>query len=630
MAPDATLPLGYHPVTRRAFAAREVDRFSGTYVLGVAGSGKSGELQNLILADAAKGHSVIVIDPHGDLVDNCLATLPPHRLRDTYVLDMLDEGYPFGINLFGLAGRPQSAREQSQAVDRVMHVLEVLWSDVLTQQYLPNYVRTATIALINTPGLTLLDMHRFLLDKSFRDGVLRAVPDPMVHAFWREHDALKPAAQTARIQSLLNKLGAIFIGRDLIQRIMGQPTTISFRKAVERREIVFIKLPINQLEQDAKLLGAVILAQISAALFSFADLPERERPGFSLYVDEFQNFATPDFARMFTEGRKFGMRVTLAHQLRGQLPDYLQDATASARTKICFQLKADDAREMAQYFPPPGGLSEVEAHATAALLKDPGSDEYVRALTTHYLRPLQAHKKGGKVRIERQGIGLGSVLWLGYDEAKKQTKKAEPIELEDPTQYLDDLLRDVMQSGVATLDIPYKVVLGFSCLGFYDQARGLKSSLPLTGGYVFPTLPHTPHSGQERLLHFLFTLRMAMRHFATHPLGKKAEGTNAAVAQLLTQLPRRQALARSGDEVGRIATYDTPAPLTGQAIQERIALLRDQTRAKYCHAREAVEQRLTVETREPVREPVAVGRVAVRGAFGQFGEIAGWGEIGEP
>src|SRR5690348_7795606 len=186
------LPLGCHPTTGDVFLTQEVDRFSGTYVVGVAGSGKSGELENLILADAYKGSAIIVMDPHGDLADKCVASLPRHRLPQTYVLDMLDEEQPFGINLFGLSGKPRNSKEKAQAVDRVMHVLDVLWPDVLTQQHLPLYVRTATIALIHAPGMTMLHMRRFLTDPAFRARILQTVPDATVHDIWREHDQLSP------------------------------------------------------------------------------------------------------------------------------------------------------------------------------------------------------------------------------------------------------------------------------------------------------------------------------------------------------------------------------------------------------------------------------------------------------
>ena len=37
------------------------------------------------------------------------------------------------------------------------------------------------------------------------------------------------------------------------------------------------------------------------AAFERANLPEKDRPYFGIYCDEFQEFATPDFARLFTQ-----------------------------------------------------------------------------------------------------------------------------------------------------------------------------------------------------------------------------------------------------------------------------------------------------------------------------------------
>ena len=75
--------------------------------------------------------------------------------------------------------------------------------------------------------------------------------------------------------------------------------------------MILIRLPLKTLPQDARLIGTLLIALIHAAIFSFADIPEEQRPGFSLYIDEFQHFVTSDISEMFTEGRKFGVRVTV-------------------------------------------------------------------------------------------------------------------------------------------------------------------------------------------------------------------------------------------------------------------------------------------------------------------------------
>src|SRR5258708_18454412 len=161
-------------------------------------------------------------------------------------------------------------------------------------------------------------MHAFRIDENVRAQMLKHVTDRSVRQFWAtQYNNLSDVERARRIQPLINRLESLFMGRSLVRNIVGQrKTTISFRRAIENKEIVFIKLPVKTVAQDARLIGTIIVAQISAAIFSFADIPEAQRPGLSLYVDEFQHFATPDFSALFSEGRKFGIKVTLAHQYR--------------------------------------------------------------------------------------------------------------------------------------------------------------------------------------------------------------------------------------------------------------------------------------------------------------------------
>jgi len=631
------IKLGYHPETHDTLFQSQIDRFSGTCMQGIQGSGKSGLLENMIIQDIEAGHAVIVIDPHGDLADKCIAGMSAERLAKTYLLDLLDEEHPYGINIFGLSGKPRTHKEKAQAVDRVMHVFDVLWEDVLKQANMPLYVKTATIALIYNPNMTLMHMRRFLTDRAFRMGILKNVHDRTVHEFWAEHDNLSDAQQNTRISPLLNRLGAIFIGRDLIQNIVGQRTTISFRRAIENKEVIFIKLPTTVLEQDAKLIGTIMVAQISAALFSFGDLPEAQRPGVSLFIDEFQNFASPDAAKLFSEGRKFGMRVVLAHQFRAQLPDWLQDATATSQTKICFKLNADDAREMAHYFPVQGEAEvkpeDIEPRVSDYLLKFGSDDPHIRRFIDIYLRPLQVHRRGGKVDIEDRQLTWKFNGGLQYED----------FFVSDPTPYLDSLLYEVMRTKNPHLAIPWDAVVGFANCGrkFFSVARGAKDSRELTSGVLFPkscVVMHgetlhwvkVPSSAAEQFYHFIFHLRMMMFHLAEHPIGKRSQPNSTLVAQWLSTLPRRSAFVRSGDDVGMIYTFDTPPHLTGSELAARMQAIQAQTRAKYCHRRAEVEQLFrNPDKSPPAPQPDGTTTVPITHDPLML-PISGWGEVDEP
>ena len=62
-------------------------------------------------------------------------------------------------------------------------------------------------------------------------------------------------------------------------------------------------------------------------MMSRADIPEKERKDFYLYVDEFQNFATdslPPF--FFLEARKYRLNLVVANQYLAQMEETVRDA----------------------------------------------------------------------------------------------------------------------------------------------------------------------------------------------------------------------------------------------------------------------------------------------------------------
>lgn len=593
--------LGFHPDTRDELLLKDTERFAGMYLLGVQGVGKSGLLENLIAHDAAVGNAVIVIDPHGDLTAHCLAELPAYRLNDTYVLDMEDEAYPFGVNVFA-TGTLTTDMAKAQAVERIMHIFEVLWEDVLSQQHLPRYVRAATITFLANPGATLVDMHTFLIDADARQRMLARVTDPSVLQFWKtQYDDVSEVEKTRRIQPLVNRLEALFMGRSLIRNIVGQRrTSINFRKAIENRELVFIKLPVKQVAQDARLVGTILLAQLYAAVFSFADIPEAQRPGLSLYVDEFQHFATPDFASLFTEGRKFGVRLTLAHQFRDQLPKYLQDSTMTARTKVCFRVTPSDSNEMAREFPNQGEFTPSNRATKELLTRTSDFPVSVREFVETYLRTLP---KSGDVEIK----GIGPSVFGYVNKGAEMPKITRP----NPMSALDNLFYEVMMRNDPTLPIPENAVYGlanggmgfYGAIGWWTSASILTNDVhdfpahlvTISGGT--PRWTRQPEGAKEQLLHCIFYLRLVMHYLAEHPIGKQAAGSGS-VAGMLTQLPARAAFVKSDKAVGVIYTHNTPARLSGRPLQDRLAQIQARTRAKYCHPREAIERALSGEVAE--------------------------------
>jgi type IV secretory pathway TraG/TraD family ATPase VirD4 len=90
---------------------------------------------------------------------------------------------------------------------------------------------------------------------------------------------------------------------------------------------------------------------------SRADMPEKERRPFFVYIDEFQSFTTLSLANMLSELRKYGLGMTIAHQYLHQLePEIRHAVLGNAGTVISFRLGAEDAPYLSREFG--GDISE--------------------------------------------------------------------------------------------------------------------------------------------------------------------------------------------------------------------------------------------------------------------------------
>jgi hypothetical protein len=90
------------------------DRRRHLLLLGKTGMGKSTLLQQLLTADIAAGWGVAPVDPHGDLFDAVLQSIPKHRTNDVVLSDATDRSHPLAFNV--LQRERPSARRVGGAV----------------------------------------------------------------------------------------------------------------------------------------------------------------------------------------------------------------------------------------------------------------------------------------------------------------------------------------------------------------------------------------------------------------------------------------------------------------------------------------------------------------------------------
>ena len=161
------------------FGIKEADRRLHMYVIGQTGTGKSTLLKNMAIADMRKGNGVAVIDPHGELVEDILQYVPRSRTNEVVYFNPSDTAYPIGLNIL----EAQNEDEKQLVASSLISVFKHQWKDFWGPR-LEHILHNAVLALMDTPGTTLLGVYRMLADSAYRREIVSRVRDPIVKLFW--------------------------------------------------------------------------------------------------------------------------------------------------------------------------------------------------------------------------------------------------------------------------------------------------------------------------------------------------------------------------------------------------------------------------------------------------------------
>ncbi|OGM17873.1 hypothetical protein A2V56_05690 [Candidatus Woesebacteria bacterium RBG_19FT_COMBO_42_9] len=322
------------------FGIKRSDRRRHMYVIGKTGTGKSTLIANMAIDDMKKKHGLAVIDPHGDLSEILLDYIPSHRINDVCYLDPSDKEHPFAINILEVNDLTQAELVTSGIISIFYKIYSFSWGPRLE-----HILRNTLLTLAQIPGSTLVDIPRILTDRDFRRQAIQKLNDPVLSNFWQsEFEKMPDRLQQEAISPILNKVGQ-FVSSPSIRAIIGQPkSTIDLEKIMNEGKILILNLSQGRLGEDnAALLGAMIISKIQLAAMNRVNIPEEQRKDFYLYVDEFQNFATSSFVKILSEARKYRLNLCLANQYMAQIDLPVQKAIfGNAGSLISFLVGAED------------------------------------------------------------------------------------------------------------------------------------------------------------------------------------------------------------------------------------------------------------------------------------------------
>ncbi len=361
--PNEGLYLGVssYQGTRRPVYINNEDRMRHIYVIGKTGTGKSEFLKDLILQDIKEGKGICFMDPHGDAVEDILKLVPPERAEDVIYFNPSDVERPIGMNL--LEARTED--EKHFAATSIINLMYKLFDPYKTGIVGPRFehgVRNAMLTVMAEPGNTFVELMRAMTDSRYVQELLPKVTDPIVRRYWTDQIAQTSDFHKSEVLDYtVSKFGR-FVTNKLIRNIIGQSqSSFDFRKVMDEGKILLINLAKGTLgEENSNFLGLLLVPRILMAAMSRASVPKEQRRDFFFYVDEFQNFATPDFAVILSEARKYRLSLTVANQFIGQVEEEVKNAVfGNVGTVVAYRVGVTDANYLQHEFTPTFGEDDL-------------------------------------------------------------------------------------------------------------------------------------------------------------------------------------------------------------------------------------------------------------------------------
>ena len=323
------------------YGIRRPDRRRHMYVIGKTGTGKSTLLANMAINDLKNDEGLCVIDPHGDLVETLLDYIPSHRINDVVYFNPSDLDKTVQINLF----EGENVQHRELIASGIISVFQKLYGYSWGPR-LEYILRNSLLTLLKVENSRLSDVLELLTNPKFRDKMIEKLDDPILKSFWvDEYNKMQDRQRTEAIASILNKVGQ-FVSSPLVRNVVNaRSSSFSIEQIMDEGKILLVNLSQGKLGEDnATLLGSMLITKIQLAAMARVHTGEEERRDFYLYVDEFQNFATTSFTKILSEARKYRLNLILANQYIAQIPQEVQDAIfGNCGSMVSFVMGAGDA-----------------------------------------------------------------------------------------------------------------------------------------------------------------------------------------------------------------------------------------------------------------------------------------------
>jgi hypothetical protein len=250
-----------------------------------------------------------------------------------------------------------SLREKEFIAESIISLFHKIYDDKFSGPRMEYILRNTIYTAFTVPNCTLFTVYKLLSNTPYQKSITNMLGDENLKDFWKfEFGKAGDFQKVQMISPITNKIGRFLFSPTARRILEGPKSSINFDNIMDSGKILLANLSKGRLGEDtSELFGVLLMTKIQLAALKRAKIEEKKRKDFYLYVDEFQNFATPSFAQILSEARKYRLGAILAHQTTSQIEDKsLIDITlANTGTVICFRTAnpEDEKLLLPQFYP---------------------------------------------------------------------------------------------------------------------------------------------------------------------------------------------------------------------------------------------------------------------------------------
>ena len=286
------------------------DRKMHTHIVGSTGVGKTEAIKKLIENDIRADFPVVWIDGKGDTSNAAWFAAQVARHGKEHRARFFLPSKKFGsYNAF----RHGNATELT---DRLVSSLD--WSEQYYKNAAKDFLLGTFRALLSQPReFTLSDVYEATTHAKSLQRLIAESKDPQATAI------LSSYASNKDKQNVLHGLSAqlsSLVNSSFGEMLLGGTNDIDFREVYEKSMFVYIGMPVTAAEEFFPSVGKMMIADLNALNSAIAGGQLKRFDGlFSLVIDEFSSFVTPQFVKLLSQARSQNFAITIAHQTLSDL-----------------------------------------------------------------------------------------------------------------------------------------------------------------------------------------------------------------------------------------------------------------------------------------------------------------------